>query len=264
MKQYETPNGEGFQRGEGPDPVTTGVPRPPRRRPRRVAPFAAVAALALAGGAGVGLAATHSAGTVKATDTAVVTASPAASSSPAASPSPSPSGPANGPAGYHRWPGALPFRAAGFGFGRGGMMHGQFLGGMVHAQVTVPKSGGGYQTVDVQRGTVSAVSASSVTVKSADGFTATYAVTSSTAVDGKAAGIASVKQGDTIFITAKVSGTTATAADIFDGTAVKAGRASFGFPGPRHAGWTGPRQAGWKGLNGHRFFFHRGAAQQGM
>jgi hypothetical protein len=258
MKIQETPNGEGFQRGEGPDPVTIGVPRPPRRRSRRAAPLAAVTALALAGGVGVGLAATHS-GTVKATDTAlVVSSSPTTSpsSSPPTSPSSSPSGPANGPMGHHRWPGALPPRA---GFVSG-------LVGMVHGQLTVPKSGGGYQTVDVQSGTVSAVSASSVTVNSKDGFTATYAVTSSTAVDAKAAGIASVKQGDTIFIIAKVSGTTATAGNIFDMTAVKAGRVSFthGFPGPKAAfSFPGARHFGWKGLNGHHFF-PRGAAPQGM
>jgi hypothetical protein len=215
MNQQETPDSEGFQMGEGPDLI--GVPRPPRRWPGRAAPLAAVAVLALAGGAGVGLAVTHS-GAAKAADTAAV-----AASSPTASPSPSSSEPAKGPKGLHRWLGVLPIRAGlGFGFGLGGMVHGQF---------TAPKSGGGYQTVDVQRGTVSAVSASSVTVKSADGFTATYAVTSSTMVDAKAAGIGSVKRGDTIFVTATVSGTTATAADVIDMTAVKAGRASFGFPG---------------------------------
>ena len=104
---------------------------------------------------------------------------------------------------------------------------------MVHGQLTVPKSGGGYQTVDVQDGTVTAVSTGSVTVKSADGFTATYTVTSKTVVDAEAAGIGSVKKGDTIFVTATVSGSTATAANILDLTAVKAGRASFGFPVPQ-------------------------------
>jgi len=101
----------------------------------------------------------------------------------------------------------------------------------VHGQLTVPKSGGGYQTVDVQDGSVTAVSTGSVTVKSADGFTATYTVTSKTVVTAEAPGIASVKKGDTVFVTATVSGSTATAASVVDVTAVKAGRASFGFPG---------------------------------
>jgi len=96
----------------------------------------------------------------------------------------------------------------------------------------VPKSGGGYQTLDVQSGTVTAVSTGSVTVKSDDGFTASYAVTSNTVVGAQSAGIGSVKKGDEIFVTATVSGSTATAATIIDLTAIKNGRASFGFPEP--------------------------------
>jgi hypothetical protein len=84
----------------------------------------------------------------------------------------------------------------------------------------------------VASATVTAVNSSSVTVKSADGFTASYAVTSNTVVDAKSAGIGSVKDGDTVFVTATVSGSTATAANIVDVTAVKAGRASFGFRTP--------------------------------
>lgn len=219
MNQQETPASDGLGTGGGPDMITIGEPRPPRRRRGRAAPLAGVAALALAGGAGVGLAITHS-GTARAADTAAI-----AASSPTATPSATASGPANGPGGHHRWLGALPARA-GLRLGLGGMVHGQF---------TAPKAGGGYQSVDVQRGTVSTVSASSVTVKSADGFTATYAVTSATVVDAQAAGIGSVKQGDTVFVSATVSGGTATAANIMDLTAVKAGRASFGFPGEPRA-----------------------------
>jgi hypothetical protein len=75
------------------------------------------------------------------------------------------------------------------------------------------------------------VSSTSVTVKSSDGFTATYVVTSKTLVDAKAAGIGSVKKGDTISVTATAGGSGATADSIVDITAVRAGRASFGFPG---------------------------------
>jgi hypothetical protein len=49
---------------------------------------------------------------------------------------------------------------------------------VLHGQVTIQKPGGGYETLDVQRGTVTAVSATSLTVKSTDGYTTTYAVTS--------------------------------------------------------------------------------------
>jgi hypothetical protein len=103
-------------------------------------------------------------------------------------------------------------------------------GGVVHGQVVVPKSGGGYQTLDVQRGTVTAVSSSSITVKSSDGYSATYSVTPITLVNAKSAGIGSVKSGDSVYVTATVSGSTATAASVTDISAIKAGRASFGFP----------------------------------
>jgi hypothetical protein len=197
----------------GSDMITMNPPRRPRWRPGRTVAIAGVAVVALAGGGGIGYAATHSL-TAKAADTAAL-----AASSPSASPSPSASTPESGH-GWRSFPGG-PGRVFGpLGLG----------GGVLHGQLTVPKSGGGYQTVDVQNGTVTAVSTSSVTVKSADGFTATYAVTSKTVVTAESPGIASVKKGDTLFVTATVSGSTATAASVVDVTAVKAGRASFGFP----------------------------------
>jgi hypothetical protein len=199
-----------------PDMITMN---PQRWRPGRPTAVAGVALLALAGGAGIGYAATHSLTAKGATDTAAV-----AAASPSASPSPSASGkPGSGPGAGHGWRGF----AGGMGPGRLGAFG---FSGVLHGQVTVPKSGGGYQTLDVQSGTVSAVSTGSLTVKSTDGFTATYTVTSKTVVDAEAAGIGSVKKGDTVFVTATVSGSTPTAADILDMTAVKAGRASFGFP----------------------------------
>jgi hypothetical protein len=200
----------------GSDMITMNPPRRPRRRLGRPVAIAGVAVVALAGGGGIGYAATHSL-TAKAADTAAL-----AASSPSATPSPSASGkPGHGWRSFPGGPGRV--------FGPLGL--GPIGGGVLHGQLTVPKSGGGYQVVDVQNGTVTAVSTGSVTVKSADGFTATYTVTSKTVVTAEAPGIASVKKGDTVFVTATVSGSTATAASVVDLTAVKAGRASFGFPG---------------------------------
>lgn len=206
---------EPFQAGSGdPDIMTLGRVR---SRPRRAAALAGVAMVALAGGAGAAYAAVHSPGP-RAADTAAV--SSAASPSPSASPTPRPGG---------RRPG--PFGGSWRGFGFGGWSGlGIGSGAIVHGQVVVPKSGGGYQTLDVQKGQVTSVTSTSVTVKSSDGYTATYVVTSSTVVDAKAAGIGSVKTGDTVDLTATVSGSTATAASITDLTAIKAGRASSGFP----------------------------------
>jgi len=55
------------------------------------------------------------------------------------------------------------------------------LRNVLHGEVTV-KAGGGTKVVDLQRGKLTAASATSITVASTDGFTATYAVTSTTAV----------------------------------------------------------------------------------
>jgi hypothetical protein len=185
------------QDDSGPDMITMN---PRRRWPGRSAAIAGVAVVALAGGTGIGYAATHSSTAKGATDTAAVALA-------------APAGPSvNGQLGS----------GDRMGHGPGGVLHGQF---------TVPKSGGGYQTVDVQSGKVTAVSAGSITAKSADGFTATYAVTGQTIVAAQSAGIGSVKDGNTVFVIATGTGSTPTAASVFDITALKASHAAFGFGG---------------------------------
>ena len=91
------------------------------------------------------------------------------------------------------------------------------LFGALHGEFVVQKDGGGYQTVVTQSGSVTAVSSTSITVKSADGYTRTYVVNADTKVnrDGK---IADVKTGATVRIRAAVSGSTATASSIDDGS----------------------------------------------
>ncbi|HET7014561.1 MAG TPA: hypothetical protein VFI65_11655 [Streptosporangiaceae bacterium] len=127
------------------------------------------------------------------------------------------------PGRHFGFPGGFPGGIA-FPFGVGGALHGQFV---------VAKSGGGYQTVDVQRGKVTAVSSTSLTVKSTDGFTATYAVSSSTIVDAQRDGIGSVKSGNQVYVSATVSGSRATATSIFDLTLIGQGKGGpFGFGWP--------------------------------
>ncbi len=181
---------------------------------RSSAIFVGVAATALAGGAGAAYAVTHPGSAAAAQTT----------SQSVAAPSPSPSATPTTP-GPHRFG----------GWGIAG------IGGAVHGQLTVPKSGGGYQTVDVQRGTVTAVSSTSITVKSADGYTATYAVTGSTEVNAESAGIGAVKTGDSVFVTATVSGGSPTASNITDITSIRASRGAFGFP----TGPAKPSAAAW-------------------
>jgi hypothetical protein len=99
----------------------------------------------------------------------------------------------------------------------------------------VPRSAGGYQTIDTQRGVVTAVSATSITIKSSDGFTKTYQVTSSTDVDAQQNGIGSVKTGHQAIVLATVSGSTAIAARILDLSLLPA----------LHGGPRGPGGRGW-------------------
>lgn len=171
--------------------------------------YATVAATALAAGGGLAYAVTHSGSLATAQTASISATSPSPSSSPSASPAK--------PMPRFRGPGAFPFGGLG-------------AGGVVHGQLTVPKSGGGYQTIDVQSGTVSAVSATSITIHSADGYSATYTITASTEVNAESAGIGSVKTGDTVFVTATVSGGSSTAASITDTTSIRNSRGDFGFP----------------------------------
>jgi hypothetical protein len=78
---------------------------------------------------------------------------------------------------------------------------GRLLRRTEHGQLTL-RTKTGTTTVDLQRGTVSAVSASSVSVTSKDGHRATYAVssTSKVRVAGKTASITDVHDGDRVLV----------------------------------------------------------------
>jgi hypothetical protein len=166
---------------------------------RRFAIMAGVVTLGVLAGAGVAVAATSSSGQP---------AAPGASASPSASPSVRPSFPPRGQ--WHmRAPGGGPFA-----FGGPGALGGLF--GAVHGTAVVPKSGGGYQTIAFQNGKVTAVSSTSITLHSADGYSHSYRVTSSTIVNAQRDGIGSIKAGNQVIITATVSGSTATATRIID------------------------------------------------
>jgi hypothetical protein len=86
-----------------------------------------------------------------------------------------------------------------------------------HGQVTV-RTKTGTEVVDLQRGQVTAVSPTSITVKSADGFTGTYVVDSTTKVSktGQSSAIGNVANGDNVVIAATHTGNTDTAKRIGD------------------------------------------------
>lgn len=171
---------------------------------RRVAVLAGVIAVGVLAGAGVAVAATGSP-----SPTPTPTASPPAPSAPSARP-PLRWLPAKGAWRIHGAPGSFGPAFAGPGPLGGGLF------GAVHGTVVVPKSGGGYQTVAFQNGKVTAVSSTSITLRSADGYSHTYQVTSSTMVNAQRDGIGSIKNGNQVMVDATISGSTTTAVRIVD------------------------------------------------
>jgi hypothetical protein len=78
------------------------------------------------------------------------------------------------------------------------------LGSVEHGEFTVAGANGQATVMTLQRGTVTAASASSATVRSTDGFTATYSLDSSTRVPA-----AKLANGDTVLVVATKSGSKA-------------------------------------------------------
>jgi len=137
---------------------------------------------------------------------------PAAADARLAQPAPTPSGSAAPPSAR---PGSPPFfRGPGqhHAFPFGGFI---FPGGAVHGQFVAPAPGGGFQTKAVQSGQVTAVSGTSITVRSADTYTKTYRVTSAARVF-PGHGISSVESGDQVRVLATVHGSAATVTTIID------------------------------------------------
>jgi hypothetical protein len=108
---------------------------------------------------------------------------------------------------------------AGFGGGRGGGFGGGSAMAALHGTYVVSDGNGGYSTELTQTGTVSAVSSSAITVKSEDGYSKTYAITSSTSVDNGSDQIGSVVAGHTVRIVAdsKASATAITDTNLSGG-----------------------------------------------
>ena len=146
-----------------------------------------LSALALAGGVGVGIA--------------------------AADPNPAPSASAPSSAAPSSRPGTQQHQAD----GKKNAHRRGLAARALHGEATV---GGAKKTrvVDFQRGSVTEVNATSVTIKSVDGFSAKYVVDAKTKVrkDKKQAGIADVKTGDRVRVLAQKDGSTVTAKRIGD------------------------------------------------
>ncbi|MCY7372254.1 MAG: hypothetical protein LH461_00900 [Spirochaetaceae bacterium] len=110
------------------------------------------------------------------------------------------------------------FRGRGHAFGRG-FGHGRMGGpgrGALHGTFVVPDADGGYRTVVSQRGEVTAVSDTSLTVRSEDGFVATYRLTDATNVLGGAGGVADIAEGDQVGVGADRKASVNTARHVVD------------------------------------------------
>lgn len=118
--------------------------------------------------------------------------------------------------------------------GRGHKGLGRGMGMGIHGEFTTKAPGGGYQTVATQHGDVTAVSATSITVKSEDGFSRTYSVDDNTLVNAGNDGIADVKSGDKVHVVAIVTGGNARAVQVMDVTKVRELRGKWkpARPGP--------------------------------
>jgi hypothetical protein len=102
------------------------------------------------------------------------------------------------------------------GGGRGAAAGGAGTSAALHSESVLSDGNGGYTTQLTQTGTVSAVSSSSITVNSTDGFSQTYALSSATAVDNGADQISEVATGHTVQIIATSADSKATATAITD------------------------------------------------
>ncbi len=122
------------------------------------------------------------------------------------------------------------FGGPGFGAGFGGPGGG---GQLLHGTEVV-QQGTKVVTIEEQAGKVTAVSATSITVKSTDGYTETYVVGSTTQIGkkGSLAKISAVAVGDTVRIEGLKSGSTVTASHVMDGVPTMPA-----YGGPR--GWNG-------------------------
>ncbi|HEU0103717.1 MAG TPA: hypothetical protein VFR07_15460 [Mycobacteriales bacterium] len=202
--------------GSGTDDVI-GREAPPRAGRRRRGVAVAAGAVLLVGGGGA----------------AALAASTTPSPSPSGAPAPSPS--ASPEAGAPQ-----KTRPQGGGYGLRG------LGGALHGQLTVPK-GETYEEVLVQRGTVSAVSPTSLEVRSADGYSHTYTLNAQTQVDGKAGDVSTLAVDDTVGVLAGTDSTARVVTERGNGHRLPRGEATPGAPsdgGPWSGRGPGKRRDG--------------------
>jgi hypothetical protein len=210
------------------------APEPQPQQPRGTSRLTKIAA-AVGEAAGLAIGATALAGAV--TSPSVHPAAQATDPTPPAD-NPPPAG--QKPFGPdHRKPG-------GPGFGGPGKMD---MGMGIHGEFVVPGRDGGYQTIATQHGEVTAVSPTSITVKSEDGYEKAYDVSDATVVTAGDNGIDDVKVGDKVMVLATVADGKYQARQVHDGTAVGSRHDQWA-PQPKARPGAGPKGATPGGTNG--------------
>lgn len=107
----------------------------------------------------------------------------------------------------------------------GGMIHdfGERMrgpgGDVLHSEATVKDQGGTTKVIVTQSGAITDVTDSTITVKSSDGFVASYTVDKSTRIslNGTDGTASSLRKGDTVHVEGTKSGSTNHAEAVFDG-----------------------------------------------
>ncbi|MGH9036867.1 MAG: hypothetical protein ACRD0O_13970 [Acidimicrobiia bacterium] len=122
--------------------------------------------------------------------------------------------------GLMRFPGPDAVFHKRFGFGPG-LGFGGFDPGGIHSEVTFENPEGKFQTTATQLGKVVAVSPTSITLESEDGYKRTYAVGEDTLVTAGRDGIGNLEKGNSVHLIARVEGSEARAVRIFDAAAMK-------------------------------------------
>jgi hypothetical protein len=92
----------------------------------------------------------------------------------------------------------------------------------VHGDFVVPDNNGGYTNERLQTGDVTAISATSISLTSKDGYKQTYTL------DGSTQKTSDPKTGESVTVIAKISGDTATATSVTSGTMSQRGQRGQG------------------------------------
>jgi hypothetical protein len=123
----------------------------------------------------------------------------------------------------------------------GGALQGTGLTGALHGTF-VTGSDGSYVTRVMQTGQVTAVSSTSITVKSTDGYTKSYSLSSSTTVNGGQSQVSAIETGHTVTVIAAESGAASTVTDQSLATTGQNGQG--GLPGAGTGGAPGQGTTG--------------------